>query len=66
MTRYHFNILEEGKKARLVRQKGVQVGERAETFHTVLLYQLGTGLVGKLSSLCSGCWTKRYIIICGT
>ncbi len=40
MTRYHFNILEEGQKARLVRQKGVQVGERAETFHAVLLYQL--------------------------
>ncbi|MGV3656621.1 MAG: hypothetical protein ACO1NX_01655 [Chitinophagaceae bacterium] len=40
MTRYHFNILEEGQRVRLVRQKGVQVGERAETFHTVLLYQL--------------------------
>lgn len=40
MTRYHFNILDEAQKARLLRQKGVQVGERAETFHTVQLFQL--------------------------
>lgn len=40
MTRYHFNILDEGEKARIVRDKGVQVGQRPEVFHTVHLYQV--------------------------
>ena len=40
MTRYHFNILDEAQKARLVREKGVQVGMRDAAFHTVQLFQL--------------------------
>lgn len=40
MTRYHFNILDEAQRARLVREKGVQVGVREAAFHTVQLYQL--------------------------
>ena len=40
MTRYHFNILDEAEKARIIRDKGVQVGEREDTFHTVRLYQV--------------------------
>ena len=40
MTRYHFNLLDEGEKARLIREKGVQVGTREDTFHTVRLYQI--------------------------
>ena len=40
MTRYHFNILDEVEKARIVREKGVQIGERFETFHTIKLYQV--------------------------
>ncbi len=40
MTRYHFNILDENEKARLVRTKGVLIGERNEAFHTIRLYQI--------------------------
>ena len=40
MTRYHFNILDEAEKAGIVREKGVQIGEREDTFHTIRLYQV--------------------------
>jgi len=40
MTRYHFNILDEAQKARLVREKGVPIGVRAAAYHTVHLFQL--------------------------
>ena len=40
MTRYHFNILDENEKAKLVWAKGVLIGERTEAFHTIRLYQV--------------------------
>lgn len=40
MTRYHFNILDEAEKAAIIREKGVQIGEREDTFHTIRLYQV--------------------------
>lgn len=40
MTRYHFNILDEAQKAGIVWEKGVLLGERDDTFHTIRLYQV--------------------------
>lgn len=40
MTRYHFNILEENEKANIIWTKGVQIGERRDAFHQILLFQV--------------------------
>ena len=40
MTRYHFNILDENEKANAIWSKGVLIGERADAFHKIMLYQL--------------------------
>jgi hypothetical protein len=40
MTRYHFNILDENEKANTIWSKGVLIGERADAFHKIMLYQV--------------------------